>query len=204
MLPTTFEVKGAAWNLGGHNILVKAVDQQGNVLVQQDVYLQQVDGVEGSTSGQICINVQNQEQGCIIWNSQLSASVQNPSQDVGYWSAQLTVNMPPGTPGRIEVTAPGTNAKATVTPVFFGQGGSGGVDYPPGQCQITIAAGAPAYDQPNGTVIGQFVSAGTLESQRREQVNGTNWYRVRVPVNSQPRDMWVSSVNLTSVGGGCN
>jgi len=203
VLPTTFAVNGAAWNLGQNNLLVKAVDQQGNVLVQQNVSLQNVDGVEGSTSGQICLSVQNQEQGCIVWNSQLSASVQNPNQDVGYWSTQLTVNMPPGTPGRIEVTAPNTNAKAVVSPVYFGQGGSGSVDYPPGQCQITVAAGTPAYDQPNGTVVGQFVTAGTLESQRREQINGVNWYRVQVPVNGQPRDLWVSSVNITTIGGGC-
>ncbi len=203
VLPTTFEVKGAAWNLVGYDVLVKAVDQQGNVLSQQTVSLQQVDSVQGSTSGQVCIQVQGQNQGCVVWNSQLSASVQNPNQAVGYWSAQLTVNVAPGTPGRIEVTAPGTNAQAVLNPVFFGQSGSSGVDYPPGQCQITVAAGAPAYDQPNGMVVGQFVTAGTLQAQRRELVNGTDWYRVQVPVNSQPRDLWVSSVNLTAIGSGC-
>jgi LysM repeat protein len=203
VLPITFEVKGAAWNLDGYNVLVKAIDQQGLVLAQQEVSLQQVDGFQGSSSGQICLQVQGQNEGCIIWNSELSASVQNPNLGAKYWSAQLTVNVAPGTTGRIEVTAPGTNATAVVTPVFFGQGGSGGVDYPPGQCQITIAAGSPAYDQPNGAVVGQFVSAGTLEAQRRELVSGTDWYRVQVQVNSQPRNLWVSSVNLTAIGGGC-
>jgi len=204
VLPITFEVKGAAWNLDGYNVLVKAIDQQGHVLAQQTVPLQQVDGVQGSTSGQICLQVQGQNEGCVIWNSQLSASVQNPNQGVKYWSAHLTVNVPAGTQGRIEVTAPGTNASAVINPVFFGQGGGGGgVDYPPGQCQITVAVGAPAYDQPNGAVVGQFSTAGTLESQRRELVNGTDWYRVRVSVNSQPRDLWMSSVNLTAIGGGC-
>ena len=203
VLPTTFEVNGAAWNITQNNLLVKVINQQGNVLAQQNVSLQQVDGVEGSTSGQICLNIQDQEQGCIVWNSQLSASVQDPNQDVAYWSTQLTVNVPPSTPGRIEVTAPDTNAKAIVNPVYLGQGGSGAVDYPPGQCQISVAAGSPAYDQPNGTVEGQFVSAGTLEAQRREMVDSSDWYRVQVSVNPQPRDLWVSSVNLTAIGGGC-
>ncbi|HEY52783.1 MAG TPA: hypothetical protein G4N94_04930, partial [Caldilineae bacterium] len=145
-----------------------------------------------------------QNQGCITWNSQLSASVQNPTQETKYWSAHLTVNVPAGTQGRIEVTAPGTNVQAFINPVFFGQGGGGGgVDYPPGQCQITMAANAPAYDQPNGTVKGQFVSGGTLESQRREMVDSTDWYRVQVSINSQPTDLWVSSVNLTAIGSGC-
>ncbi len=205
VLPITFEVKGAAWHLDGYNVLVKAVDQHGQLLAQQTVALQQIDGVQANTSGQFCLQVQGQTEGCIIWTSQLSASVQNPNQDTKYWSAHLTVNVPAGTQGRIEVTAPGTNASAIINPVFFGQGGGGGggVDYPPGQCQITVAASAPAYDQPNGTVVGQFSSAGTLESQRRELVNSIDWYRVRVQVASQWRDLWVSSVNLTGIGGGC-
>ena len=204
VLPVTFEVKGAAWHLDGYNVLVKAVDQQGQLLAQQTVPLQQIDGVQGSTTGQICLDVQGQNQGCITWNSQLSASVQNPTtQDTKYWSAHLTVNVPAGTQGRIEVTAPGTNAQAIINPVFFGQSGGGGVDYPPGQCQITVAASAPAYDQPNGIIKGQFMSGGTLESQRRETVNSTDWYRVRVPIDSQPTDLWVSSVNLTAIGSGC-
>ena len=182
-------------------MLVKAVDQQGQLLAQQTVPLQQVDSIQGNASGQFCLQVQGQNQGCITWNSQLSASVNNANQ-AKYWSAHLTVNAPAGTQGRIEVTAPGTNASAVIDPVFYGQG-SGGVDYPPGQCQITVAAGAPAYDQPNGTVKGQFVSGGTLESQRRETVNSTDWYRVRVQIDAQPTDLWVSSVNLTAVGSGC-
>jgi len=129
--------------------------------------------------------------------------MQNPAQDTKYWSAHLTVNVPAGTQGRIEVTAPGTNASAVIDPVFFGQNGGGGVDYPPGQCQITVAASAPAYDQPNGVIKGQFVSGGTLESQRRETVDSTDWYRVRVQIESQPTDLWVSSVNLTTIGSGC-
>ncbi len=205
VLPITFEVKGAAWHLDGYNVLVKAIDLQGHVLAQQTVPLQQIDGVQSNTSGQFCLQVQGQTEGCITWTSQLSASVQNPNQDTKYWSAHLTVNVPAGTQGRIEVTAPGTNASAIINPVFFGQGGGGGggVDYPPGQCQITVAAGAPAYDQPNGAVVGQFSSAGAMESQRRELVNSIDWYRVRVQVGSLWRDLWVSSVNRTTIGGGC-
>jgi len=203
VLPITFEVKGAAWNLDGYNVLVKAVDQQGQLLAQQTVPLQQIDGVQGSTSGQICLDVQGQNQGCITWNSQLSASVQNPTQDTKYWSAHLTVNAPAGTQGRIEVTAPGTNAQAIIAPVYFGQGGGGDEDYPQNICQITVAANAPAYDQPNGSVIGLFQWGGSMWAKSKRPVGNINWYKVEIADNPQPRELWVSSVNLTNIGSGC-
>lgn len=134
-----------------------------------------------------------------------ATSLQGPDVGTGgqgTWTVQLTVNAPQGTSGKIQASSPGSNAFSSV-PVFFGQGQSGDVVYPPGQCQIQVQANAPLYDQPEGNQIAQFTSAVSIEAQERRLVNSVDWYRVTVVIDSQTKTPWVSSSNLASIGAGC-
>ena len=118
----------------------------------------------------------------------------------GTWSVDLTIPAPSTTNGVIEASSPGTGAFASV-PVFFQNGGA--VDYPPGQCQVQVSASTRAFDAPNGSYLGNFSGDGAFEANRREQVNGENWYRLPIQVGDNPA-IWVKAGELAGVTAGCN
>ena len=118
----------------------------------------------------------------------------------GTWSVEISIPSPTTENGTIEALSPGTGAYASI-PVFFQSGG--GVDYPPGQCQVNVNASTQVYDAANGNVLGVFSGNGTFEANRREQVEGEHWYRLPLQVNGHPA-VWVRAGELTGVSVGCN
>ncbi len=155
----------------------------------------------GLPEGNVVVRVRD-DNGTVLVEQ--AAVLQGPEVDLGgqgTWSVDLTIPSPATPGGVIEAYSPGTSAFASVR-VFF-QNAGGAVDYPPGQCQVRVNANTRAFDAPNGNYLGNFSGDGSFEANRREQVNGENWYRLPIQVGSTPA-IWVKAGELTGVSVGCN
>ncbi len=160
-----------------------------------------VSGVgKGLHEGNVVVRVKDQN-GAVI--AERAVVLQGPHVGVGgegTWSAQFSVNEPAGSPGVIEAFSPETGAHASVH-IFFGD--SANEDYQPGQCQIHVRAGAAAYKQPEGEVLGIFPNPATLNAERRERVNNVDWYRTSVTIDNVLTPLWTPASSLDGHSPGC-
>ena len=176
MLPNTFTVSGKGAGLPEGNVVVKALDSSGRVLVQKATTLQGSNvglGGEGTWSTSLTVNVSDITPGAIEASS-------------------------PGVQALAAVSI-------TYSGAGSGSGSSGGtVTYAPGQCTITGAPGGPMYAYPGGPMTGQFAAGGPVEAKQRTVYSGMDWYMIQPEASMGNPPVWVPVSSLSSVGQGCS
>lgn len=123
----------------------------------------------------------------------------------GPWSVMLTVNVPPGTPGRIAASSPGTpNVGETSVNVVYGLVPPDVKEFPPGSCQFQARQNAPFYNQPNGTQVGTFAGGTTLyQSTKGSKVAGIAWYMFETDPGSGNAPVWAPVTSIAAYTQGC-
>jgi hypothetical protein len=153
------------------NVVVRALNNQNQVLAEQATIIQAPDAGTGGS---------------------------------GPWAVMLTVNVPPGTAGRITASSPGTpNAPEASVNVVYGTQPQEVKYFGPGVCKLQGKPNAPFNVYPNGPQAGVFGASGTHDSPQSVKTGGMAWYQIFLDPGSGNPGVWVPITSIQAYYQGC-